>query len=746
MNNQHESWKGFKGEVWRNEINVRDFIMNNYTPYEGDDSFLVSSTERTRKVWNKLTEMFKEEQAKGVYDAETKYPQEIDTYGPGYIDKDNEVIVGLQTDAPLKRGIFPKGGIRMVENALNAYGYELDPMTKEIYTRYRKTHNEGVFSAYTDEMVAARRSAIITGLPDAYGRGRIIGDYRRVPLYGTTTLIAEKKDFLKRLDIQEITEDIIQRREEISEQIKALKAFEKMCNGYGFNVTEPAKNAREAVQFLYFAYLAAVKDQDGAAMSIGRTSTFLDIYIEKDIKAGLLTEEEAQELIDQLIIKLRIVRFLRTPDYNDLFSGDPVWVTESLGGQTVDGRTLVTRTSFRYLHTLYNLGPAPEPNLTVLWSQNSPENWKKFCSKVSVDTSAIQYENDDLMRPDYGDDYGIACCVSPMKIGKQMQLFGARANLAKCLLYAINGGRDEKSGVQVAPKFEGITSEYLDYDEVMAKFEQMMRWLAKVYVNALKIIHYMHDKYAYEAFEMSLHDGDVQRIRATGIAGLSIVADSLAAIRDTKVKVIRDERGIAVDFEREGDYVPFGNNDDRTDQIAVDITRKFMGYLRQHETYRNAIPTQSILTITSNVVYGKKTGATPDGRPAGTPFAPGANPMNGRDTKGAVAALASVAKLPFQHAHDGISYTFAVSPGTLGKERNVQITNMVGLLDGYFTSDGGQHLNVNVFDKDLLVDAMNHPENYPQLTIRVSGYAVNFVKLTKEQQLDVISRTINHSL
>ena len=746
MNNQHESWKGFKGEVWRNEINVRDFIMNNYTPYEGDDSFLVSSTERTRKVWDKLTEMFKEEQAKGVYDAETKYPQEIDTYGPGYIDKDNEVIVGLQTDAPLKRGIFPKGGIRMVENALNAYGYELDPMTKEIYTRYRKTHNEGVFSAYTDEMVAARRSAIITGLPDAYGRGRIIGDYRRVPLYGTTVLIREKKDFLKRLDIQEITERVIQSREEISEQIKALKAFEKMCNGYGFDVTEPAKNAREAVQFLYFAYLAAVKDQDGAAMSIGRTSTFLDIYIEKDIKAGLLTEEEAQELIDQLIIKLRIVRFLRTPDYNDLFSGDPVWVTESLGGQTVDGRTLVTRTSFRYLHTLYNLGPAPEPNLTVLWSQHSPENWKQFCSKVSVDTSAIQYENDDLMRPDYGDDYGIACCVSPMKIGKQMQLFGARANLAKCLLYAINGGRDEKSGVQVAPKFEGITSEYLDYDEVMAKFEQMMRWLAKVYVNALKIIHYMHDKYAYEAFEMSLHDGDVQRIRATGIAGLSIVADSLAAIRDTKVKVIRDERGIAVDFEREGDYVPFGNNDDRTDQIAVDITRKFMGYLRQHETYRNAIPTQSILTITSNVVYGKKTGATPDGRPAGTPFAPGANPMNGRDTKGAVAALASVAKLPFQHAHDGISYTFAVSPGTLGKERNAQITNMVGLLDGYFTSDGGQHLNVNVFDKDLLVDAMNHPENYPQLTIRVSGYAVNFVKLTKEQQLDVISRTINHSL
>lgn len=746
MNHQHEAWKGFKGDLWRKEINVRDFIMNNYTPYEGDDSFLVSSTERTRKVWDKLTEMFKEEQARGVYDAETKYPQQIDTYGPGYIDKENEVVVGLQTDAPLKRGIFPKGGIRMVENSLNAYGYKLDEMTKKIYTRYRKTHNEGVFSVYNDEMLAARRSGIITGLPDAYGRGRIIGDYRRVPLYGTAALIKERENFFKRLDIQEFTENNMRNREEVSEQIKALKTFEKMCQSYGFDVSQPATNARDAVQFLYFAYLAAVKDQDGAAMSIGRTSTFLDIYIEKDLKAGLLTESEAQELVDQLIIKLRIVRFLRTPEYNELFSGDPVWVTESLGGQNLDGRTLVTRTSFRYLQTLYNLGPAPEPNLTVLWSRYSPENWKKFCSKVSVDTSAIQYENDDLMRPDYGDDYGIACCVSPMKIGKQMQLFGARANLAKCLLYAINGGRDEKSGVQVTPKFQPITSEYLDYDEVMPKFEQMMRWLAKVYVNALKVIHYMHDKYAYEAFEMALHDGDVQRIRATGIAGLSIVADSLAAIRDTKVKVIRDERGIAVDFEREGEYIPFGNNDDRTDAIAVDITRKFMEYLRQHETYRNATPTQSILTITSNVVYGKKTGATPDGRADGVPFAPGANPMNGRDQKGAVAALASVAKLPFQHSHDGISYTFAVSPSTLGKEKDTRITNMVSLLDGYFTPDGGQHLNVNVFDKDLLVDAMNHPEKYPQLTIRVSGYAVNFVKLTKEQQLDVISRTINQSL
>ena len=746
MERNNESWAGFKGELWKKEINVRDFIQNNYTPYTGDDSFLKPSSEKTRKVWNKLTEMFKVEREKGVYDTETKLPQSITTYGPGYIDKDNEVVVGLQTDAPLKRGIFPKGGIRMVENSLEAYGYHLDPMTKEIFTKYRKTHNEGVFSAYTEEMLAARRSAIITGLPDAYGRGRIIGDYRRVALYGTARLIEDKKQFQKRLDIQELNDEIIRNREEVTEQIHALQDFEKMCAAYGFDVTRPAKDAREAVQFVYLAYLAAVKDQDGAAMSIGRTSTFLDIYIEKDIREGKLTEEEAQELVDQMIIKLRIVRFLRTPEYNDLFSGDPVWVTESLGGMGIDGRTLVTKTCFRYLHTLYNLGPAPEPNLTVLWADKLPENWKKFCAKVSIDTSAIQYENDDLMRVDYGDDYGIACCVSPMKIGKQMQFFGARANLAKCLLYAINGGRDERTGVQVAPKFGPITSEYLDYNEVMEKYEQMMRWLAKVYVNALKIIHYMHDKYDYEAYEMALHDGDVQRIRATGIAGLSIVADSLAAIRDCKVKVIRDERGLAVDFEREGEYVPYGNNDDRTDAIAVEITEKFMNYLRQHETYRNAVATQSILTITSNVVYGKKTGTTPDGRQGGTPFAPGANPMNGRDVKGAVAALASVAKLPFHHAHDGISYTFAISPATLGKERDIQVSNLVGLLDGYFTPDGGQHLNVNVFDKDLLVDAMEHPEKYPQLTIRVSGYAVNFVKLTREQQLDVISRTINHSL
>lgn len=737
---------GFKGNLWKEEINVRDFIQNNYTPYDGDESFLVGSTEKTRKIWDKLTELFVVEREKGVVDAETRLPQSLETYGAGYIDKENEVIVGLQTDAPLKRGIFPKGGIRMVENALKAYGYQLDPVTKEIFTKYRKTHNEGVFSAYTEEILAARHSHIITGLPDAYGRGRIIGDYRRVALYGTANLIEEKKRFLKRLDIQEFTDEIVQEREETSEQIKALKSFEKMCASYGFDVTRPATSALEAVQFVYLAYLGAVKDQDGAAMSIGRISTFLDIYIEKDLAEGKITETEAQEMVDQLIIKLRIVRFLRTPEYNDLFSGDPVWVTESLGGQGLDGRSLVTKTSFRFLHTLYNLGPAPEPNLTVLWSANSPENWKRYCAKVSIDTSAIQYENDDLMRPDYGDDYGIACCVSPMKIGKQMQFFGARANLAKCMLYAINGGRDERTGEQIAPMYEGIKGDYLTLDEFMPKFEQMMRWLAKVYVNALKIIHYMHDKYAYEAYEMALHDGDVERIRATGIAGLSIVADSIAAIRDAKVRIIRDERGLAVDFEREGDYIPFGNNDERTDQIAVRITELFMEYLRQHDTYRHAVPTQSVLTITSNVVYGKNTGATPDGRPAGAPFAPGANPMNGRDVKGAIAALSSVAKLPFQHAHDGISYTFAVSPATLGKSRDIQIANLVGLLNGYFTPDGGQHLNVNVFDKELLEDAMEHPEKYPQLTIRVSGYAVNFVKLTREQQLDVISRTINHSL
>ena len=745
------AWEGFTKGDWQNEVNVRDFIQKNYTPYEGDESFLAGATEATTTLWDKVMEGVKlENRTHAPVDFDTAVASTITSHDAGYINKALEKVVGLQTEAPLKRALIPFGGIKMIEGSCKAYNRELDPMIKKIFTEYRKTHNQGVFDVYTPDILRCRKSGVLTGLPDAYGRGRIIGDYRRVALYGIDYLMKDKLAQFTSLqaDLENGVnlEQTIRLREEIAEQHRALGQMKEMAAKYGYDISGPATNAQEAIQWTYFGYLAAVKSQNGAAMSFGRTSTFLDVYIERDLKAGKITEQEAQEMVDHLVMKLRMVRFLRTPEYNDLFSGDPVWVTESLGGQGVDGRSLVTKTSYRYLHTLYNLGPAPEPNLTVLWFNNAPDNWKNFCAKVSIDTSAIQYENDDLMRPDYGDDYGIACCVSPMKIGKQMQYFGARANLAKCLLYAINGGRDEKSGVQVAPRFEPITSEYLDYNEVMEKYEQMMRWLAKVYVNALKIIHYMHDKYAYEAFEMGLHDGDVERIRATGIAGLSIVADSLAAIRDTKVKVIRDERGLAVDFEREGEYVPFGNNDDRTDSIAVDITEKFMEYLRQHQTYRKATPTQSILTITSNVVYGKKTGTTPDGRPGGTPFAPGANPMNGRDTKGAVAALASVAKLPFQHAHDGISYTFAVSPATLGKERDIQINNLVSLLDGYFTPDGGQHLNVNVFDRDLLLDAMEHPEKYPQLTIRVSGYAVNFVKLTREQQLDVISRTINSSL
>lgn len=734
----------FKGSTWKHEIDVRDFIQHNYEPYAGDESFLAGPAESTKKLWGKLTEMFKIEREKGVYDAETKLPQSIDTYGPGYIDKDLETIVGVQTDKPLKRGIFPKGGIRMVEAALKAYGYELDPATKMIFTKYRKTHNEGVFAAYNDDIKAARHAHIITGLPDAYARGRIIGDYRRVALYGTTNLIEEKKRFHKRIDIQEFTEEIVRCREEITDQINALKEFERMCAGYGFDVTRPARNAQEAIQWTYFAYLGAVKDQDGAAMSIGRISAFLDCFIQRDLKKGIITEEQAQEMIDHMVMKLRIVRFLRTPDYNDIFSGDPIWATCSIAGMGIDGRNMVTKTDFRILHTLYNMGPSPEPNITILWSPRLPEAFKRYCAKVSMDTSAVQYENDDLMRPELGDDYGIACCVSPMKIGKQMQFFGARANLAKCMLYAINGGRDEMHGDQIAPRFRPIDGDYLTYEEFWPRFDAMMRWLAKTYVNALKIIHYMHDKYDYEAFEMALHDGDVQRTRATGIAGISIVADSIAAMKHCKVRIIRDETGLAVDYKiEEGEYIPFGNNHDETDQIAVMITEKFMEYLRQHRTYRDAIPTQSLLTITSNVVYGRNTGATPDGRKAGVPFAPGANPMNGREIKGAVAALASVAKLPFHHAKDGISFTWGISPSALGKERDERANNLVNLLDGYFTPDGGQHLNVNVFDRELLIDAMNHPEKYPQLTIRVSGYAVNFVKLTREQQLDVISRTIN---
>ncbi len=734
----------FKGSTWKHEIDVRDFIQHNYEPYFGDESFLAGPAESTNKLWAKLTDMFKVEREKGVYDAETKLPQSIDTYGPGYIDKDLETIVGVQTDKPLKRAIFPKGGIRMVEAALKAYGYELDPATKMIFTKYRKTHNEGVFAAYNDDIKAARHAHIITGLPDAYARGRIIGDYRRVALYGTANLIEEKKRFHKRIDIQEFTEEIVRCREEITDQINALKEFERMCAGYGFDVSRPARNAQEAIQWTYFAYLGAVKDQDGAAMSIGRISAFLDCFIQRDLKKGIITEEQAQEMIDHMVMKLRIVRFLRTPDYNDIFSGDPIWATCSIAGMGIDGRNMVTKTDYRILHTLYNMGPSPEPNITILWSPRLPEAFKRYCAKVSMDTSAVQYENDDLMRPELGDDYGIACCVSPMKIGKQMQFFGARANLAKCMLYAINGGRDEMHGDQIAPRFRPIDGDYLTYDEFWPRFDAMMRWLAKTYVNALKIIHYMHDKYDYEAFEMALHDGDVQRTRATGIAGISIVADSIAAMKHCKVRIIRDETGLAVDYKiEEGEYIPFGNNHDETDQIAVMITEKFMEYLRQHRTYRDAIPTQSLLTITSNVVYGRNTGATPDGRKAGVPFAPGANPMNGREVKGAVAALASVAKLPFHHAKDGISFTWGISPSALGKEREERANNLVNLLDGYFTPDGGQHLNVNVFDRDLLIDAMNHPEKYPQLTIRVSGYAVNFVKLTREQQLDVISRTIN---
>jgi formate C-acetyltransferase len=738
-----EQWKGFEGSLWKKEINVRDFIVNNYTPYEGDESFLENSTEATQKLWNKLTEMFKVELEKGVYDAETKIPSAVDAYGAGYIEKDLEKIVGVQTDAPLKRAIFPKGGLRMVENSLKAYGYELDPVTKEVFTKYRKTHNDGVFSAYTDEIKKCRHTGIVTGLPDAYGRGRIIGDYRRIALYGLDRLIEEKIADKNQLNAGEMTADIIRDREEITEQINSLKAFGRMCEAYGFDVSKPAKNAQEAIQFTYFSYLAAVKDQDGAAMSLGRTATFIDVFVERDLKAGVITEKEAQEMVDHFIMKLRIVRFLRTPEYNQLFSGDPTWTTEVLGGMGVDGRTLVSKTSFRYLNTLYNLGPAPEPNLTVLWSPSLPEAWKKYCSKVSIDTSAIQYENDDLMRPLYGDDYAIACCVSPMQVGKQMQFFGARVNLPKALLYAINGGIDENYKEQVAPAFAPITGDVLEYDEVVAKFDNMLEWLAGVYVQSLNIIHFMHDKYAYESLELAFHDSKIERIEAFGIAGLSIIADSLAAIKNAKVKVIRDESGLAVDYEIDGSYIPYGNNCDETDQLACETAKKFMNFIRKHKMYRDATPTQSILTITSNVVYGKKTGNTPCGRKAGEAFGPGANPMNGRDKNGAVAALASVAKLPFEHARDGISYTWAITPNTLGKDEDEKTGNLISLLDGYFTPQGGQHLNVNVFDRALLEDAMAHPEQYPQLTIRVSGYAVNFTKLTREQQLDVISRTIN---
>ncbi len=742
-----EEWKDFNKGEWQDEINVRDFIQRNYTPYEGDESFLVGTTEKTNKLWNEVLELYKKEKDSegGVLDIDTKTVSTISAHEAGYIDKDLEDIVGLQTDKPLKRAIMPFGGIRIVEKSCEAYGRKVDPETDEIFHKYRKTHNDGVFSVYTPDIRAARSSHLITGLPDGYGRGRIIGDYRRVALYGVDVLIEEKKDELNQLDVDCFTEEIIREREEISEQINALNELKVMASKYGFDISKPAQNSKEAVQWLYLGYLAAIKDQNGAAMSLGRTSTFLDIYFERDLKNGTITEEEVQEIMDHFIMKLRLVRFLRTPEYNELFSGDPVWVTESIGGMGIDGRTLVTKNSFRILHTLENLGPAPEPNLTVLWSTRLPEGFKRYTSKLSIKTSSIQYENDDVMRITLGDDYGIACCVSPMKIGKQMQFFGARANLAKTLLYAINGGRDEKSGKQVTPKFAPITSEYLDYDEVMEKFDQMMDYVAKIYIKALDAIHYMHDKYSYEAIEMALHDKDILQTMACGIAGLSVVADSLSAIKYAKVKVIRDETGLAVDYEVDGDFPKFGNDDDRVDQIAVDIVRTFIKKLRKYPTYKNSKHTLSILTITSNVVYGKATGNTPDGRKAGAPFGPGANPLHGRDTNGALAVMNSIAKLPFDAAEDGISYTFAITPNTLGKDEETKVNNMVSMLDGFFAQTG-HHINVNVFDRSLLEDAMEHPEKYPQLTIRVSGYAVNFVKLTREQQLDVINRTIHERI
>ena len=743
-----EAWRGFKEGLWSKEINVSDFIANNYTEYTGDGSFLEGPTDATTQLWNELKPKLAIEREKGIYNTETKIPSQIDAYGPGYIKKELEKIVGVQTDEPLKRAIFPNGGLRMVENSLEAFGYTIDPSTKEIYEKYRKTHNDGVFSAYTAEIRNARRTGIITGLPDAYGRGRIIGDYRRVALYGVNKLIEEKTKDYNNLEPDEMTEDVIRLREEIFEQVKALKKLVNLGNAYGFDLTRPAENAQEAVQWVYLAYLAATKDQNGAAMSLGRTSTFLDIYIERDLKEGKITEKEAQEFIDQFVMKLRIIRFLRTPEYDALFSGDPTWVTESVGGMLDDNKSLVTKNSFRYLQTLYNIGPSPEPNLTLLWSEKLPENWKRFAAQTSIDTSSLQYENDDLMRPQFGNDFAIACCVSPMTVGKQMQFFGARVNLPKALLYTINGGKDENKGIQVTPEgmFEPIKGDYLEFDEVWEKYDKVLDWLAKTYVQALNIIHYMHDKYAYESYELALHDTFIKRTQAFGIAGISIVADSLAAIKHGKVRIIRNEEGLAVDYVNEGDdYVAFGNNHDETDNFAVEITRRFMNKIRTHKMYRNAIPTQSLLTITSNVVYGKKTGNTPDGRRSGAPFGPGANPMHGRDVNGAVASLASVAKLPFEDANDGISYTFAITPDTLGKDRVEKQINLVGLLDGYFNATG-QHLNVNVFGRELLEDAMEHPEDYPQLTIRVSGYAVNFVRLTKEQQLDVINRTISSKM
>jgi len=734
-------WHGFKTGLWQKELNVRDFIQQNYEPYQGDESFLAPATERTTKLWDRLNKLFLEERKKGVLDI-SQIPSSITAHGPGYIDRENEVIVGLQTEAPLKRAIMPNGGLRMVLSSLKAYGYEPDPHVVEIFSKYRKTHNEGVFDAYTLDVRRCRSSHILTGLPDAYGRGRIIGDYRRVALYGVSRLIKEKQEEKQSLDSTMSTESIIRDREELSEQIRALSELKQMASTYGFDISEPASSAREAVQWLYFAYLAAVKEQNGAAMSLGRTSTFLDIYFEQDIAEGKLTEQQAQEIIDDFVIKLRIVRFLRTPEYDDLFAGDPTWVTESIAGMGDDGRPLVTKTSFRFLWTLHNLGPAPEPNLTIWYSPQLPGGFRSFAAKVAIDTSSIQFESDEIMRRSIGDDGAIACCVSPMLMGKQMQFFGARANLAKCLLYAINGGRDELTGEQVGPMLDAVIGEYLDFDDVRDKYEAMMEWLAGVYVNAMNIIHYMHDKYAYERLEMALHDYAPLRTMAFGMAGMSVVADSLSAIRDAKVKAIRDESGLVIDYEVEGNFPVFGNNDNRVDQIASWVVSTFMSKLRKYPTYRNAVHTQSILTITSNVVYGKSTGNTPDGRRRGEPFAPGANPMHGRDKHGIHASAASVAKIPYRDAADGISLTATLLPEGLGRVIEDRVTNLRSMLDAFFSSTG-YHMNVNVLNRDTLLDAMDHPEKYPHLTIRVSGYAVNFVRLTREQQMDVISRTFH---
>ncbi|MDP9028343.1 MAG: formate C-acetyltransferase [Actinomycetota bacterium] len=737
------AWDGFTAGPWQDGIDVRDFIQRNYTPYLGVGSFLTGPTDRTVRVWGKLTAMFPEERERGVYDVDANTPAGITAFGPGYIDRADELIVGLQTDAPLKRAIMPLGGWRMVETSLQTYGYPVNPILKRTFTEYRKTHNAGVFDAYPPAVRAGRNSHIITGLPDSYGRGRIIGDYRRVALYGVDALIAAKKLDKLDWDTQPFTEAVVREREEHAEQLRALAELTRMAAGYGYDISGPATTAREAIQWLYFGYLAAVKEQNGAAMSLGRTSTFLDVYVERDLAAGTLTEQQAQELIDDFVIKLRIVRFLRTPEYDELFSGDPVWVTESIGGMGEDGRTLVTKNSFRFLQTLRNLGPAPEPNMTVLWSRRLPAGFKDFCAEISIETSAVQYESDTLIRAAWGDDAAIACCVSPMAVGKQMQFFGARVNLAKTLLYAVNGGRDEVSGKQVSPAFAPVPRGVsLDYDDVRARLEKTMDWLAATYVEALNVIHYMHDKYAYERLEMALHDKQVLRTMACGIAGLSVIADSLSAIKYASVTPIFDDRGVVVDYETVGEFPTYGNDDDRADAIAVELVDSFMEKIRSHPTYRDAVPTQSVLTITSNVVYGKATGNTPDGRRAGAPFSPGANPMNGRDTHGMLASALSVAKIPYDHAQDGISLTNTIVPSGLGHTREEQTHNLVGLLDASVGTEG-YHMNVNVLNRETLVDAMEHPENYPQLTIRVSGYAVNFVRLTREQQLDVLSRTFH---